>query len=312
MAQVQDLSEAGTLQDNSGAATLQTPFASEEEAQEEERDESPAKHEESAKSRGPPICIDSQQNHDGAMQEQTRILTHTPCGSTDLQQDVPTEFLDLMLVDPTCPVSLPDELEATFGSITPLAPIIHPVVEPVARPPRDDDTGSVMLCRCFPSLTSQICRLRTSAQEDSITGLDTVLRYTQASLESVSTLVQCRTCASDTQAFFLACMVLSLTVKLIGKPDDPRIEIRVGTYQVSGRLRGAMEKLLIGEKVRSLKTVLGSVETGLQCLRSDAAHIAFLKYEVGRLKRVVQSIESELIVAEALRESESGVGREQP
>ena len=303
MAQAQNSSEARTLQDNSGAGALQTPFASSEEPQEEEGDEGPANNEENANSTGSPMCTDSRQNHEGSMEAQTQILTHTPCGSGDVQQDFSTDLFDLMLVDSTCPLSLPDELGVPFGPITPSAPILHPVVQPAVRPTGDDDTGSVMFCKCFPSLTSQICRLRTSAQDDSMTGLDTILRCSQASVESISTLVQCRACASDTQAFLLACMVLSLTIKLIGKPDDPRIEIRVGTYQVCGRLRGAMEKLLIGEKVRSLKVVIGSIETRMECLHSDAAHMAFLKHEIGRLKRGVQNIESELIVADVMRQS---------
>lgn len=98
----------------------------------------------------------------------------------------------------------------------------------------------------------------------------------------------------------MASIVLSLTLDnsllLLDKSGrkGPSIHIRVGTYAVPGQLRSVLEKVLVGTHLDNLKETLEKMQTKIEFLSSDEAHIQFLRYEVGRLVRGFQRIRQEM------------------
>lgn len=180
--------------------------------------------------------------------------------------------------------------------------------------PRDSDSNSSVRsqatglrnpapterCACIPALAGQLCHLHAAAHSRPPARLDTMLKCTQLAATCMSNFLQCQACATDIHGFFLASMILSLTLDLnmlvihMSEKSRSEVQIRVGDYDVSGRLAGVMEKVLVGSKLENLKSILDTLEMKVDFLSSDAAHKDFLRYEVDRLKRGFQRIADQI------------------
>lgn len=180
--------------------------------------------------------------------------------------------------------------------------------------PRDSESGSSVRsqatgsrncapptrCACIPALAGQLCHLHAAAHSRPPARLDTMLKCTQLAAAAMSNFLQCQACAADIQGFFLASMILSLTLDLnmlvihMSEKSRSEVQIRVGDYDVSGRLAGVMEKVLVGSKLENLKSILDTLEMKVDFLSSDTAHKDFLRYEVDRLKRGFQRIADQI------------------
>jgi len=55
-----------------------------------------------------------------------------------------------------------------------------------------------------------------------------------------------------------------------------------------------LEKVLVGTHLDNLRETLEKMQTKIEFLSSDEAHIQFLRYEVGRLVRGFQRIRQEM------------------
>ncbi|OCK94724.1 uncharacterized protein K441DRAFT_696272 [Cenococcum geophilum 1.58] len=131
-------------------------------------------------------------------------------------------------------------------------------------------------CNCFQTFTDQLCQLR-AVEKGQYSGMDTVLNHTQLTLASVSQFLQCSSCSTDTQVFFLAAMLLFSTLRLndtmIHPPGTPcpQLEIRIGNYNAPGQLGEVVKTILVSSELGKLKTLLESFGRKIDCLRGEPA-----------------------------------------
>ncbi|OCL02658.1 hypothetical protein AOQ84DRAFT_392810 [Glonium stellatum] len=145
-------------------------------------------------------------------------------------------------------------------------------------------------CNCFQTFTDQLCQLR-AVEQSQYSGMDTMLNHTQLTLASVSQFLQCSSCSTDTQAFFLASMLLSNTLRLndtmIRPPGTPcpQLEIRIGNYNASSQLSEVVKTVLVSSELGKLKVLLETFGRKVDCLQGEPAYVDFLRYQVRSLER---------------------------
>lgn len=168
-----------------------------------------------------------------------------------------------------------------------------------------DPRGSPIPCSCVRSLTSQVQYLHMWSRHCSTAGLDRMLQCTQQTTSCVMGFLKCPVCAFDVQPFFLVIMVLSLTLDLILPLIDPTrvgprpmVQIRFGDFDVSAGLGKMLEKVAVRSYLGSLKAVVDRLDSKVDFVASDPAHVEFLRYEARRLKRGFYTIADQIEVSE--------------
>ncbi|OCK86104.1 hypothetical protein K432DRAFT_438786 [Lepidopterella palustris CBS 459.81] len=175
----------------------------------------------------------------------------------------------------------------------PCASDYNPMPSPAATDSQGRTRMSSLSCNCFQTLTDQLCQLRAVGQNQYPvnSGIDTMLSNTQLTLSSISSFLQCISCSVDTQAFFLASMVLSSTLRLndtlVHPPGAPcpRLQIRIGNYNASGQLGEVVKMVLVSSELGKLKSLLESFGRKVDALQGEPTTVDFLRFQTRSLER---------------------------
>ncbi|KKK14123.1 hypothetical protein ARAM_006074 [Aspergillus rambellii] len=168
------------------------------------------------------------------------------------------------------------------------------------EPPQTPPSSSSSSCTCFSTLTAHLCQLQSPHQQHHhpkhSLRLDTLLLQSQRILPATRTLLRCQSCTVDSQALFLAHMVLSRllawTQVSISACETRGMlaEVRLGRFQVSGEFGAAVTALLIQRHLADLKMTVGVFEQKVVHVVRGDADAAYLRLQGKNFHREIERL----------------------
>ncbi|GIJ84584.1 hypothetical protein Asppvi_003431 [Aspergillus pseudoviridinutans] len=135
-------------------------------------------------------------------------------------------------------------------------------------------------CACFSTATNHLCNLRTTPRSaEQFRSIDTLLIHSRRMLPSIRHLLKCRSCTADTQALFLAKMVLSRLLEWSRSSLSAYgvcAEVRLGRYRASGEFGAVVAAMIIQKHLGEIRQTVEEFKKKVDEMpqgNSDAAYL---------------------------------------
>ncbi|GFF56483.1 hypothetical protein IFM51744_08916 [Aspergillus udagawae] len=139
-------------------------------------------------------------------------------------------------------------------------------------------------CACFSTATNHLCNLRTTPRSaEQFRSIDTLLIHSRRMLPSIRHLLKCRSCTADTQALFLAKMVLSRLLEWSRSSLSAYgvcAEVRLGRYHASGEFGAIVATMIIQKHLGEIKKTVEEFKKKVDEMPQGNSDAAYLTLQV--------------------------------